>query len=412
MKIRGSMTITMCLLLSVLLSFLFSCMRLARIQCARVQAAHAVDTGMYSVFAEYDKALLDYYDLFYLDAGYGTTQVNPSRIVCQMEHSMHTSLRSGFTPCSLQSCAITSYRLASDEDARSFQGQVARSVKNNVGEKGIASLERFIRRSLSLSERQQEEKNQGPSPVESTAADTEASLPEITEHSNPLEVFGKLKEMGILGLVLPSDYTVSEKNIPLSDLLSHRNLQEGMGYLETGNQEMAELVTAMESIDRCYSEIAGFVGEIQSIASQTNMLSLNASIEAARAGEAGKGFAVVADEISALADSSQKASQNIHKLIQESMDAVSTGKELVTATSDTIQQGMKDSVLSKQHMDEIVDFVEKQQQAIEDVNEELKEVAKAVENNAASAQENTAISQQLNECAQSLRQMANSFTLR
>ena len=190
------------------------------------------------------------------------------------------------------------------------------------------------------------------------------------------------------------------------------NAETTKEHLETGNQEMAELVTAMESIDRCYSEIAGFVGEIQSIASQTNMLSLNASIEAARAGEAGKGFAVVADEISALADSSQKASQNIHKLIQESMDAVSTGKELVTATSDTIQQGMKDSVLSKQHMDEIVEFVEKQQQAIEDVNEELKEVAKAVENNAASAQENTAISQQLNECAQSLRQMANSFTLR
>ena len=190
------------------------------------------------------------------------------------------------------------------------------------------------------------------------------------------------------------------------------NAETTKEHLETGNQEMAELVTAMESIDRCYSEIAGFVGEIQSIASQTNMLSLNASIEAARAGEAGKGFAVVADEISALADSSQKASQNIHKLIQESMDAVSTGKELVTATSDTIQQGMKDSVLSKQHMDEIVDFVEKQQQAIEDVNEELKEFAKAVENNAASAQENTAISQQLNECAQSLRQMANSFTLR
>lgn len=250
MKIRGSMTITMCLLLSVLLSFLFSCMRLARIQCARVQAVHAVDTGMYSVFAEYDKALLDYYDLFYLDAGYGTAQVNPSRIVCQMEHSMHTSLRSGFTPCSLQSCAITSYRLASDEDARSFQGQVARSVKNNVGEKGIASLESFIRRSLSLSERQQEEKNQGPSPVESTVADTEASLPEITEHSNPLEVFSKLKDMGILGLVLPSDYTVSEKNIPLSALLSHRNLQEGMGYLETGNPESQKLYMQSYIMDK------------------------------------------------------------------------------------------------------------------------------------------------------------------
>ena len=93
------------------------------------------------------------------------------------------------------------------------------------------------------------------------------------------------------------------------------------------------------------------------------------------------------------------------------MSAVSKGKELVTATSATIQQGMSDSVQSKQHMDEIVEFVEKQQRAIEDVNEELKEVAGIVENNAASAEENTAISQQLNECAQNLKQMADSFVL-
>lgn len=183
-------------------------------------------------------------------------------------------------------------------------------------------------------------------------------------------------------------------------------------HLETGNREMDELVSAMESIDRCYGEIAGFVGIIKDIAAQTNLLSLNASIEAARAGEAGKGFAVVAGEISTLAASSAQASENIDQLIVESQSAVSAGKELVATTSTTIQQGMDDSLKSKHHIDEIVDFVEKQQKAIEDVNEELKEVVESVENNAASAEENTAISQQLNECAQSLKQMADSFTLR
>ena len=183
-------------------------------------------------------------------------------------------------------------------------------------------------------------------------------------------------------------------------------------HLEIGNGEMDELVKAMESIEDCYSQIADFVGEIQKIASQTNLLSLNASIEAARAGEAGKGFAVVADEISELAESSGKASQNISKLIKESLSAVEAGKELVTATSETILQGMNDSIESEEHMDAIVQSVENQQKAIEDVNERLKEVAELVENNAASAQENTAISQSLNECAQNLKNMADSFRLK
>ena len=206
--------------------------------------------------------------------------------------------------------------------------------------------------------------------------------------------------------------TEQTKQITESAIFIRDTAEITKDHLETGNREMDELVRAMESIDQCYGEIAGFVGTIKSIAAQTNLLSLNASIEAARAGEAGRGFAVVAGEISALAASSAQASENIDKLIVESQSAVSAGKELVTATSATIQQGMEDSVQSKRHIDEIVEFVEKQQKAIEDVNEELKEVAESVENNAASAEENTAISQQLNECAQSLKQMADSFTLR
>lgn len=200
---------------------------------------------------------------------------------------------------------------------------------------------------------------------------------------------------------------ITERAISVRD-----NAEVTKEHLETGNREMNELVGAMDSIEQCYAEIAGFVGTIQNIAAQTNLLSLNASIEAARAGEAGKGFAVVAGEISTLAASSAKASENISKLIVESQSAVSAGKDLVTATSATIQQGMNDAVRSKQHIAEIVEFVEKQQKAIEDVNRELREVAESVENNAASAEENTAISQQLNECAQSLKRMADSFKLR
>lgn len=182
-------------------------------------------------------------------------------------------------------------------------------------------------------------------------------------------------------------------------------------HLVAGSEEMKALINAMDGIEKCYGEIADFVGTIRSIADQTNLLSLNASIEAARAGEAGRGFAVVASEISTLAESSAQASENVNRLIEESQAAVASGKELVKTTSEMIKQGVDDSVESKKHIDEIVGYVEGQQKEIEDINKKLKNIAEMVESNAASAEENTAISQQLSESAQSLRNTADSYKL-
>ena len=182
-------------------------------------------------------------------------------------------------------------------------------------------------------------------------------------------------------------------------------------HLQHSEEEMEALVLAMELIEKSSAEIVAFADEIANISDQTNLLALNASIEAARAGEAGRGFAVVAGEIGTLATSSAEASENISKLIKESQDAVARGKQMVSVTSAAMKQGIDDSLESKVQIEQIVEYVKKQQSFIENINDELKKIAEMVESNAASAQENTAISQQLSGCSQNLLDMANSFRL-
>lgn len=98
--------------------------------------------------------------------------------------------------------------------------------------------------------------------------------------------------------------------------------------LEKAQSQMNLLSDSMEEITKASTDIGTVMGEINSIAAQTNLLSLNASIEAARAGEAGKGFAVVATEVGELAKQSANAAQESSRLIQNSIDTVSNGKQI------------------------------------------------------------------------------------
>src|SRR5690606_31246526 len=106
---------------------------------------------------------------------------------------------------------------------------------------------------------------------------------------------------------------------------------------------MREMVQTMETIHATSEKIKEIVSTIDSISFQTNILALNAAVEAARSGEAGRGFAVVAGEVRALAQRSAKASQEISGLINQSVDQVRSGVEIVTRTEEAIGEVVSSS---------------------------------------------------------------------
>ena len=107
-------------------------------------------------------------------------------------------------------------------------------------------------------------------------------------------------------------------------------------------EKMNGMLTEMERITEISKEIGNIITDIEDIASQTNLLSLNASIEAARAGEAGRGFAVVADQIGKLASDSAKSVINTRELIDKTLVEIGKGNAITRTTADAFNQIIAD----------------------------------------------------------------------
>lgn len=231
MRQKGSMTIAMCMMLSVMLGILTAGIKLCREQYARVQAVNAVDTGLYSVFSEYERDLLEEYDLFFLDSGYGGGAIDAFRVVQQMENSMDLTLKTGIRGSRRENCSITGYRLASDNGGEAFCAQAAEAVRKHLGTDAVKRLKEYLSNTGEVIEQQQEQKEAGVPPMPEEPVPDDTSVSEITPDNNPLEVIMRIRTMGILGLVLPDDAVISEKEADVSVFTSNRNLQKGMGSL-------------------------------------------------------------------------------------------------------------------------------------------------------------------------------------
>ena len=165
--------------------------------------------------------------------------------------------------------------------------------------------------------------------------------------------------------------------------------------VEKTGLQMQTLETAIEKISAMSAEIEKIIGEIDAIAQQTNMLSLNASIEAARVGEAGKGFAVVATQVGDLAARSAQAARQTSELITNSIQAVEEGRLITKQTAEEFATVVTEIEEASRSVKEITDMVKQNVDTVSQVVEGLDVIANVVDSNVQISQNSKAVSEHM-----------------
>jgi len=178
---------------------------------------------------------------------------------------------------------------------------------------------------------------------------------------------------------------------------------------DKGGAVTTKAIEAMGAINQSSKKIADIITVIDEIAFQTNLLALNAAVEAARAGEHGRGFAVVAAEVRNLAQRSATAAKEIKGPINESIQRVNDGSELVDQSGKTLEEIVSSVKRVSDIIAEITAASQEQASGIDQVNKAIMQMDETTQQNAALVEETTSASQSMKAQAQELMRQVAAF---
>lgn len=246
---KGSITVFFALVLSIVIVLICTSIESVKMMCARTQIANAVDVGMYSLFAQYDKYLLEQYDLFYIDASYGMDGLRMSQIYRTVEDYMEPILKQNYLDLSICSGGITSFGLATDHYGQPFYDQAVSYMKDTIGIQGVQFLLNKVqehtgdvKEQQELREWAEEQNSMSSYDDEMARAGNESAQAEIQKQGNqepqisvenPIDIVREIQKMGILELVISDFSNLSEREIDTAQLVSHRDLEQGMGAVSS-----------------------------------------------------------------------------------------------------------------------------------------------------------------------------------
>lgn len=192
----------------------------------------------------------------------------------------------------------------------------------------------------------------------------------------------------------------------------HDQAKEVAIKADSGMAKMKELIESMKHISDTTNDIQAVIGKIESIASQTNLLSLNASIEAARAGEAGKGFAVVAEQIKELAEESAASAEETRVMLTNSLNQVEIGSNVADQTSQFMAEMIEQLDVVVMEVAKIRQVSDQQAESVKQISQAVEQVSSVVQSNSATSEQVSATSQELSASAEGLDEMISRFQIR
>lgn len=182
--------------------------------------------------------------------------------------------------------------------------------------------------------------------------------------------------------------------------------------MENSKKQMSLMREAMDKIQESSNQVVGVIKAIEDIATQTNLLSLNASIEAARAGEAGKGFAVVAGEIGGLANESANAVNTTRSLIGVSLGEIEKGNAIVNEVMESLENAVERVRIANEMIQDTAKTADTQMESVDQIRDGIEEMSHVVSDNSAMAEETSATSEELAAQSVALNELVNRFNLK
>ncbi len=255
--LKGQITVYLALMLILILSLVCTTIESVRVEGAKLMIQNIMQMGVESIFAEYNKALLEEYDLFFVDTAYGTDSeyAMDSRMYDYIEknYNIGTNLSSlngaSVYRISCEDLSIDKKVLATDDKGGPYYAQAVDYMKSQIGVNTLLEFFNTYSNDVKLkmsefqeTENQKDDKLSGLSEAKSEYQEEydlrveeaeenneDVDMEEPSTESNPLDEISRYMTMGILELILGSDVSISDKQITLVELPSHRELKRGNG---------------------------------------------------------------------------------------------------------------------------------------------------------------------------------------